>query len=456
MPRTPLPKGFKGSENLPQTNEKLENCFYSRREDKEEILSRPGISLLNATGSVDRGSFEWNGSLYYVMSETLIKITNTTTGAFSTIGTIAESNPVKWAVGFTFVVIIVERGNLYTLSTADALVDITGNSNIVSCVDVAFMNDRWIYIPADGSVAFFSDVGAPGTVQATSFFDAASLPDSNNGAFNLNNTLYITGTDSIDLFKDVGADPVPFQRIEGSSIRHGLIGGLQEYENTFFFIGRKKDQNAAIFAVAAGVAPKISNSRIDLLLSTYSETELGNAVTSRFVWRGHDIVTWTLARDSFAYLNEEWFILSVLDDGDTEPWGAGYVTEFQGDYFTSGSGRIGKLAKINKEYGASIPKVLGIGAANGDSDWFTVQSIQLGIAQGFNSAVGSVSLRMSRDNVTFGPELFIDLGAIGQYDKLLKYNPPGGLGAYQGFFGFEIYTAEDIDFSLYQIIMELR
>ena len=452
MPRIPFPNGFEGSENLPKTNQVLQNCFNN---GKDRILSRPGIFLLNTTNKVARGQFEWNESLYQVVSEDLIKITNTTTGAFSVVGTIVGPDPIETAVGFNHIVIVVRGGKSYTLDKLDVLTDTSVNANFEAFVDVAHINGRFVYIPSNGDPAKFSDIGAGGTIGVTSFFDAEELPDKNNACFNLNNTLYIMGEDSIELFRDTGASPNPFTRVPGALIKNGYIGGLLEYDDTFVFIGKKKGQNAGIFAVGSGEAPKISNERIDLILAGYTNTELSEAIPGRIIWRGYDISTFALRRDSFGFFNGNWFLLDTVFNGISKPWGAGYIQAFDREYFTAFSDKIGKFSKINTDYGEPITKILGLGAQQGDGDRVKAQSLELGLSQGFNSAVGSVSLRMSRDNVLFGPEIFINLGAIGEYSEKLKWAPPGGLGSYEGFFGFEIYTAEDIDFSLDQIVMDI-
>jgi len=195
-----LPTGLEGTNELPFTRKALRNCFNANG----RIIQRPGLTLIGTNSRVARGSFEWNGSLYAVASQDLIKITNVTTGAYSVIGTIAGTAKVVTAIGFNHAVIVVKGGALYTLSTTDVLTDISANANIVASNSVTHINGRFVYIPSDGSVAFFSDVGAAGTVQALSFFDAEQLPDKNNEVFEINNILYIGGTDSIQSYIDQG------------------------------------------------------------------------------------------------------------------------------------------------------------------------------------------------------------------------------------------------------------
>lgn len=454
MARVEFPRGIEGVENLPRTRRSLQNCFNN---GNGSVIGRPGIQQLNTTSRVARGSFVWNGALYQVASQDLLKITNTETGAFSVIGTIAGSSQIKHSIGFNFAVIIVKEGSGkgYTLSKTDVLTEIT-DPEFASSVGVANINGRTVYIPADGSPAFFSDVGAPGTIQPLSFFDAEELPDLNNGVFNFKNTLYIMGTDSIELFRDSGASPNPFARVNGSRIQNGFIGGLLEYNNTFLFIGREKDQDFGIYSIAQGIAPKISNEAIDLILSTYTQEELADTVSGRIKWRGYDLATFTLRRDSFAFFGGNWFKLDTVFNEVSQPWGGGFISQFNGEYFTAFDDKIGKFVKGNSDYGNRVTRIIDTGISQEDTDYFACQSIELGISQGFNAAVGSVAIFMSKDNVDYGPPVYRNLGNIGQYGQKLMWNDPGGLGTYKGFMGVRFYTTEDVDFTDEYIVAKIR
>lgn len=454
MPRIPFPEGLKEVENLPRTRRALTNCFNNL---EGQIVSRPGITQLNTTSKVARGQFVWNGSLYQVVSNSLIKITNTTTGAFSTIGTIAGSANIDTAVGFNTAVIVVKGANIYTLDKSDVLAIISGGANFVPCDFVAHINGRFIYIPTSGDPAFFSDVGAAATVQVTSFFDAEELPDENSSCWNLRNTLYIAGTDSIELFRDSTNVTTPFRRVSGGRIDNGFIGGLIEYNETFLFIGREKNQGPGIYGIGSGRAPKISNEAIDLILSTYTEDELKLAIGGRVKWRGYDIATFTLKRHSFGFFGTKWFVLDMLDgNGLSFPWGGGFITQFEGEYYTAFEDKIGKFALVNNDYGDKITRTIETAFEQADNDWFTCQSVELGISQGFNASVGTVSLEMSRDNVTYGDPVFRALGALGEYDEHLDWNPVGGLGMYNGFMAMRLRTTQDVSFSTSHLVANFR
>tara|TARA_R110000782_G_C14819205_1_gene413833 strand:+ start:34329 stop:35690 length:1362 start_codon:yes stop_codon:yes gene_type:complete len=453
MARVPLPEGFDVIEDIPSSRKSLTNCYNN---GEGAIISRPGIEVIADVGEVSRGQFVFNGSLYQVIGTSLIKISNLATGAFTTIGTILGEANIRTAVSFSEAVIIVDGGRLYSITLLDVLSDNTENANFVPCTDVAQMNGRFIYIPSDGDPAFFSDVGAAGTVDSLSFFDAELLPDKNTSVFNLNNTLYIGGTDSIELFRDTGSTPNPYSRIPGASMLNGIIGVTLEYQDTQLFVGRKKDQGFGVFVVGQGNAPKISNQAIDLMLSEYTEEQLGDVIPGRFNWRGQDIATLTFKNDSVGFVNGRWFKLESRVASVSKPWKAGFINQFEGTYYTSSSTKFGKLSKINTDLGEEIERVIDMGFQHAEYDHFSCQSIQLGISQGFNASEGSVALFLSRDNLTYGQPLYRNLGLIGEYSKYLIWNYAGGLGMYDGFMGMRIYTTEDVIFNASFLIVNLR
>lgn len=450
-----FPSGYSETENLPKTRTMLKNVFNS---GAGEVISRPGIDLLRDTTGYARGQFVWNGNLYQVRGEDLIKITDTDTGAFSVVSSdIFGTADIATAVGFNTAVIVVKGGRIYTLDKSDVVARIDDGSNFEPCEAVTHINGRFVYIPSNGAnPAFFSDIGAAGTVQAASFFDAEELPDQNTTAFNLRNTLYIAGTDSFELFRDTGATPVPFQRLNGARIDYGYIGGLMAYADTYAFIGREKDLDAGVYAISQGRADKISNPAIDLILSIYTLTDLTMAIGNRIKWRGYDLATWTLPNHSFGFYKGQWFIISRLKDGVEREWSAGFITQFNGEYFSASDQKIGKFSGADSEYGESIPRVIDVPFQEPDNDWFACQSVSLGVSQGYNAGAGTVGLAMTRDGVEYGPLIYRDLGALGKYATHLDWNPPGGLGAYDGFMGVRIYTTQAVDFSANSLFARVR
>lgn len=443
MPQIPLPTGLTEVANIPKSRQSLTNCFNN---GQGSIIGRPGIDTLRETGGVARGQFVWRNALYQVASNRLIKITNTDTGLFEDIGAISGSARVEVAVGFTHAVIVVRGGDIYSLDANDVLTDISAQPNYEPSNSLTFINGRFVFVPSDGTQpAFFTDANAL-TVQPLNFFDAEELPDENRVCFNLRNTLYIGGSESLELFRDTGASPVPFIRLSGARMDYGYEAGLVAYADTFAFIGSERGQDFGVYLVGQGRANKISNEAIDVVLRDYTTAEIDAAIGNRFKWNGYEILTFEFGRDSFGFFNGNWFRLLVRDNGLEAPWNGGFINFFDGSYYSASDGFIGRLSDSNTEYGLDIPRIIDIATQHPDNDYFACQSISMQVSQGFNSGAATVGLAVSRNNVEYGEFLFRQLGAQGQYTQHLEWNPPGGMGAYDGFMGLRIYTSQDVNF----------
>jgi len=442
-----LPLGLDGSTKIPKTLTALVNCWN----DRGHIINRPGVDQLNTTSLVARGQFSWNENLYQVVSTSLIKITDVETGAFSVIDTISGTEDIDFAIGFNHAVIISKGGNGYTLDSSDTLTQIV-DVNFLSSVSVTHMNGRFIYVPADGSPAFFSDIGNGASIQTNSFFDAEELPDKNTATHNLNNILLIAGTDSFEKFRDSGVGTVPYVRLN-ARVSYGYIGGGIEYGDTYAFCGREKDQDAGIFALDKGKAIKLSNELIDTILIRYTQTQLEDIKSNRLKWRGYDLLTFKLPDDSFGFYQGNWFKLTTQVLNETQQWSADYITQFGLKYYVAHSDKIGVFADIPTDYGNNFEGTIDLGFE--EENDFTVNSLTLNISQGFNSALGSVALQLSHDNVTYSAPFYRPTGAIGQYSNQLSWKYPGGLGYYYGFMGIRLTTTENLNFSASKLVLDI-
>ena len=453
-----FPPGLQGSRNLPKQRASYTNCFEN---GQGTIIPRPGLDELQTTGLLARSQFEFNGALYQVFGNNLNIITNTTTGAFDFVDTIAGSANIESDINFVEAIIVVRGGALYTLDKDDVLVNISGNANIVPSVDVAVINGRAVYIPLDGGPAFFSDANAAGTVQPLSFVDAESLTDLNKAVINIGDVLYIFGTDSIEPFRDTGTTPVPYARIPGRRIDVGFIGGMVQLENSAVFIGRKRKQRSAIFLLVGGQTKEISNEPIANILATYLETELIDAVANYFVVRNYPIVTFTLPNHTIAFFvsSGEWSFFTTRSGDDINPWGEGIVSQFENEYFTAFNDKIGKLVDgLNKDYGVdgSIERIIDMSFRHPKAIQFVCQRVNLQMSQGFNSTVGTVGLEVSKNGIEYGPIDFIDLGNIGQYAMELVWNPPGGLGTFESVMWLRFTTSADIEFTADALFLDVN
>lgn len=455
MSQFQLPKGTQGIDNLPETNQLLQNMFHTH-DNSNSIISRPGINGISVPGGACRGGFEWDEDLYYIYSQELRKITDVDTGAFTVIGTIAGDDLVFSAAGAVTIAIVARGSASYTLDKSGNLVDTSGNTNFVIFVSVTSLNGRAIYVPEVGDKTVFSDVGDFGTIQTLSFFDAEIRPDETVFCFTLDNYLYLAGTQSIERFRDTGSGTNPFKRV-GAAFDYGYIGGFLEVDEAVVFIGRKRKQSPGIFAMDANRVLKISNPPIDKILETYTNLELTETISGRINWLGFDIATLSLRRDSFLFFAGDWSLLDTVINEESRPWSGGFIVEFDNRYYSGFEDKLGVFDSVNFDFGNRITRIIETSLSEENREYMTGTELELGVSQGFNTGERqSVGLQTTEDGVLYGPVIFEDLGLIGQYANKLVWGPPGGLGTYQGFMGIRLITRENVIFNADHLIIRGR
>jgi len=144
--------------------------------------------------------------------------------------------------------------------------------------------------------------------------------------------------------------------------------------------------------------------------------------------------------------------LETLFDGISRPWGGGFIAQLNGQYFTAFEDKIGVFDEsLNTDYGERVTRSIKMIFIQEDGNWFACTRMELGISQGFNTNKtvgkknGTVALITSRDGVLFGPEVFRDLGELGDYQSRLIWR---SIGRFQSFMAVEFRTTQDINFAV--------
>ncbi len=90
-------------------------------------------------------------------------------------------------------------------------------------------------------------------------------------------------------------------------------------------------------------------------------------------------------------------------------------------------------------------------------DYMTGTLLELGVSQGFTDGEKqSVGLQTTEDGVLYGPIVYEELGLKGSYANKLVWEPPGGLGTYEGFMGIRLVTRENVVFNANHLIIRGR
>lgn len=444
MTAVKLPVGLSGSTLVPKLLEYLINCFHA----DGYITNRPAIKEFKSGNSgTCRGSATWyvDENAYFVIGPDLIQVD--ASGNAVSVGSIAGGADVDFSLGQVNLVIVVKGGAAYTYNSGSGVVEITDPDYIPSS-SVDFIDGRHVFVPTDGSPAFYSEIDQAGNINPLNSFDAEELPDLNKVTINVSNSLYIGGGESFEIYRSTGDVNFPFQRRDGARIDVGYVSGIERYLSSFMFIGRNRDQSYAIHLMVQGATEKVSNEIVDELLNReYTKTELQDANSFSFKWLGHQFVGWNLARHTIVYTGGGFvFFDSNLDNTIEGPWRGRNVAFAHGFYLVGDNKttNIGLLDESQSEYGEDIEHEIRSYVRSGKGSYFSLSEMVLDCLTGYGPK--SIGLSLSKDGRGFTKYNYKSLREIGEYNKTVKW--AGGLGQYESLMAFKLRWTGNVTFSL--------
>jgi hypothetical protein len=167
------------------------------------------------------------------------------------------------------------------------------------------------------------------------------------------------------------------------------------------------------------------------------------------------MVAFRLARHSLLFYGTGWsYIQTGIDGaGEISPWDVNYVTFSYGEYITGSATttRIGKLNNGLTEFGEKIERQIDTFIKSGSNSYFTLDSLFLKVITGTSLVAGTISLEISKDSLSYGPQVPRSLGKTGDYQQQVAWY--GGLGIFESFCGVRLRTTADVNFSVEGVLV---
>jgi hypothetical protein len=360
------------------------------------------------------------------------------------LGVISGSIRVSMADNGTQLMVLVPGGSGYIYDkTADELYEITdadfdanGNPQFVVYVDGYFV------CTTDEKKFIVSALNDGLTWSALDFGSAESNPDAVVAPIVLANQLFITGTQTIEAFQNIGGTGFPFQRT-GLFIQRGVkapysLIGLQD---TFLFIGGGENESPAVWAYAGNSVQKVSTQPIDYLLHLLNEDELQRVFAWAYADRGAYFVGFTLPMTSIVYdlSTQRWHERRSYEGSSQIQYRVGaiataYNCTFVSDSFT---GRIGELcADCYEEFGNPIISTVTTQPFWNQTKALFVPWMELTVESGMgnsDSVDPVVWMERSLDGKTWTDPRTATIGKIGRYGQRARWRRNGRADRFEMF-----------------------
>lgn len=442
MNELPIANGFYTSYSLPLSHQECVNFYVHAASvpalSQKQLFGTAGIVYKATTGEIkqaNRGAHVKNGIPYFVNGSVLYSMDEE--HLLTALGTIAGEGRVSMADNGKQLMVLVPggAGYVYDETATPAFTIITdtdfeanGAPQIVKYIDGYFAvttdSKKWIVSALNNALSW----------DALDFASAESDPDDIVAPVVVNNQLYIVGATTTEGVQNIGGAGFPFQRNyvfldKGCAAPGTLIAA----NSAFFMVGGGEREGVAIWKFQGNSFERISTDSIDLVLQQYTVEQLQGSFAWSYAQKGAYFVGFTFADRTFVfdmatltwherkstYLEEQtrWRVGAIV---------AAYEQTFVGDLI---DGRIGALdVNAYTEYGINIVRQFSTQpfAEAGAPVTSTILELTMESGAGTQETPNpQVSLALSSNGKTFGPERVRSVGPLGEYDRRIVWRKNG-------------------------------
>ena len=225
----------------------------------------------NGTGpGISRGGINWNGSLYRVMGNDLVRVESD--GAAVTVATgITGADNVRMTYSFDYLAIAGD--SRLWLFKGHTLTEVT-DPDLGAVLDVIWIDGY--FMTTDGSSLVVTELTDPFAVNPLKYGSSEVDPDPVQCLLKLRNEAYALNRYTIETFNNIGGDFFPFQRVNGATIPQGCVGSRAAtvFADAICFVGGARDDSPAVWLGGNGSAAKISTREVEQVLAGYNADEL--------------------------------------------------------------------------------------------------------------------------------------------------------------------------------------
>lgn len=277
----------------------------------------PGMSTFVTAGSgAIRGAIAvtYNGDefLYVVSGDILYRIS--TAGAKTNIGNItgglpSSTLPVSFAFDGDNVVVTTGASNnqlfVYEISTGTFT---AGATNYVGRRTVTYLDGYFIFggqsvTTGANKTIQCSNLLDPLTYDALAFAAVDASPDNVVNVTANNGELWVFGSDSTEVWSNVGGVPFPFAPIQGSFTETGCAAyaSVAKLDNSLFWLGKDSRGQGIIYRTNGYRAERVSTHAVEWQIQNYSD--ISDAVAYTYQQDGHAfyVITFPTGNATWVY-----------------------------------------------------------------------------------------------------------------------------------------------------------
>lgn len=452
-----LSNGFYLSEVLPVSSQILKGMYVNIPETQgisdAQLYPVPGlVKLVNTSDiEVNRGSHVLNGESYFVNGQILYRLESDLTAATS-LGTIEGNVRVSMADNGNQLLIIVPGTRIgYIFTVSGGLVQITDSTFTdlaKSAPEICVFVDGYFAINRGSKEFFISNLNNGLIYNALEFGSAEADPDIIRSLHVHKNQLYVFGSETIEVFQNVGGFGFPFQRIRGFVIPKGIAApfSVTEFNGSFVFIGQGVNESPKVYIFTGSGVQAISTTSIDFLLQEGAE-DIADAFVWNYTFRGAIFCGFSNTNGTFVFDakaselsgKKTWHTRESKGLQEKTRWRINSLVTAYGELLVgdSESGIIGRIDnEVNTDYGLTINREFALTTLENNAQpmFFNYIKLVLDSGQGLEDGTDPlIRMSYSDDGRTYTPERTRSAGKVGEYNIVPRWDQLGTTRRYRIF-----------------------
>ena len=278
----------------------------------------PGLKLLNTIGTGPiRGLWAFSsndGTAFVVSGLELYKINNAYTATL--LGIVSGTGPVSMADNGTQLFIAC-NGPSYIYNNTTSVFSAITDPDFPGAVTVCYLDGYFVFNQPDSQLMWVTDLLDGTNIDALNFASTEGSPDGLTAVASNFREVWAFGTNSIEVWYDVGGSGFPLQRIQGAFNELGLAApySVAKMDNGLFWLGRDRRGQGIVYRANGYAGVRISTHAVEWQIQQYAD--MSDAIGYTYQQDGHSFYVLV-----FPSANTTW-----VYDAATQAWHerAGFV-----------------------------------------------------------------------------------------------------------------------------------
>jgi hypothetical protein len=249
----------------------------------------PGLKFLQTVGTGPIRALwahQTNGSDFFVVSGSQFFKVSSLTALPTLLGTVTGTGPVSIADNGTQIFLACNPdGFIYNEST-NVFAKIT-DPDFAGAVTVAYLDGYFVFNQPNSQILWVSQLLNGQSVDPLDFASAEGSPDGVVGIIADHRELWVFGTDSVEVWYNVGNPDFPLERIQGAFNEIGCVSAytIAKMDNGLFWLGTDARGQGIVYRANGYTGQRISTHAIEYAIAQYGN--ISDAIAYTYQQEGH-------------------------------------------------------------------------------------------------------------------------------------------------------------------------